>query len=131
MIDTKMCIWGGAGDSENLNDGKCWDSSSDTWSAISDVGAPNKTAAHAAIWTVKNMCVWGGYGSINNNSYQGGCWNPTTDTWTKIYSGFESGEVSGRQDMSYFWTGEKFCIFGRQRSGGITISDGMCYFAID
>ena len=72
-----MIVWGGwSGDGAALKSGGRYDPASDTWSMTSLVDAPAVGNEHAAVWTGREMIVWGGAFSS-----AGGIYTPANDTW--------------------------------------------------
>ena len=58
-----MIVWGGY-DNHNfieLNTGGRYDPGTDTWTATSMTNAPTARDYHTAVWTGREMIVWGGY----------------------------------------------------------------------
>jgi N-acetylneuraminic acid mutarotase len=47
------------------NDGGRYNPASDSWTAMTTVGAPPNREAHTAVWTGNQMIIWGGIG-LNN-----------------------------------------------------------------
>ena len=61
--DSEMIVWGGDSCSLGcyLNTGGRYDPGTDTWLATSTVNAPIARRAARAVWTGREMIVWGGY----------------------------------------------------------------------
>jgi hypothetical protein len=79
-------IWGGSlsGELDLTNTGVRYDPELDTWTPISDAGAPEGRIGHAMVWTGDRMVVWGGrVGTVLGSSLTntGGSYDPVTDTW--------------------------------------------------
>ena len=58
-----MIVWGGYSNSSPyyLNSGGRYDPTTDTWVATSmGANAPSRRMRHTAVWTGKEMIVWGG-----------------------------------------------------------------------
>ena len=60
-----MIVWGGSGDSGDLNTGGRYDPEKDSWAATSTTNAPAGRDSHTAIWSGIEMIVWGGATSSN------------------------------------------------------------------
>jgi len=43
-----------------LNDGARYDAATDTWTPITTTNAPKPRFLHTAVWTGREMLVWGG-----------------------------------------------------------------------
>ena len=62
----EMIVWGGFGPTffgGLSNDGGRYNPLSDTWTPVTTVGAPAVRTRHTAVWTGKEMIVWGGLGA--------------------------------------------------------------------
>jgi N-acetylneuraminic acid mutarotase len=81
---SEMIVWGGYsfdGTEHWLNTGARYDAATDSWTPTSITNAPTGRRRHTAVWTGKEMVVWGGYdGSSDVNS--GGRYDPSTNSWT-------------------------------------------------
>jgi hypothetical protein len=94
-----MIVWGGSGNSGDLNTGgRC------CWTATSTNNAPAARAEHTAVWTGSEMIVWGG-SSFNT----GGRYNPNNDTWTATNT---TGAPSARSRHTAVWTGSEMIVWG-------------------
>ena len=108
----EMIVWGGApatgGGNACLNTGARYDPVSDTWHTVTTVGAPQSRLAHTAVWTGKEMIIWGGnnYSQDFNN---GGRYDPATDTWKPITI---VHAPAARSSMTAVWTGQEMVIWG-------------------
>nr|MBP6695097.1 PKD domain-containing protein [Saprospiraceae bacterium] len=88
----EMIIWGGLSTSGNipLNDGAIYNPETDTWRSMDGTNAPLPTNAHSAIWTGKEMIIYGGILWATNTfvgTDTGSKYNITTDTWESITTG--------------------------------------------
>ena len=95
---SEMIIWGGSDTAISniiFGDGARYDPQTDTWTAMSSIGAPSARVFHPAVWTGTEMMVWGGASTLNLNVNfaTGARYNPATDTWTPIAA---VGSPSGR-----------------------------------
>jgi N-acetylneuraminic acid mutarotase len=63
---------------------------------------------HTAVWTGKEMIVWGGYAGSNYLN-TGGRYNPLTNSWTPISTKKAPSERSGHTAI---WTGTEMIIWG-------------------
>lgn len=124
---TEMIVWGGTTTSQyadTLSDGGRYNPITDTWTIMSDVGAPSGRCVHAMIWTGTELIVWGGYEGSSALS-DGAKYNPSTDTWTPITS---VGAPTARAEFSSVWTGDKMIVWSGWFSGSTGIwSDGYSY----
>jgi N-acetylneuraminic acid mutarotase len=66
----------------------------------------------AAVWTGKEMIVWGGYDNVTNNSLHvtgdGAAYSPTTNTWRTL----PSSPLTARAYPVAVWTGTAIMIVG-------------------
>jgi N-acetylneuraminic acid mutarotase len=105
---TEMIVWGGCLDGScdaTLNSGARYNPASNTWTPISNVGAPSGRYTHSAVWTGSEMIVWGGQPATNT----GARYNPTTNTWTSITL---NGAPSARWANAAVWSGSEFIVWG-------------------
>ncbi len=105
---TEMIVWGGCLDGScaaTLNTGARYNPASDTWTPISNVGAPSGRYTHSAVWTGSEMIIWGGQPATNT----GARYNPKTDTWTAITL---NGAPSARWANAAVWSGSEFIVWG-------------------
>jgi hypothetical protein len=76
---------------------------------------------YAAVWTGKEMIVWGGY-SGNTQYGDGAAYDPATRTWTKI----AASPLVGQDLPVTVWTGKDMLIFGGSGASGAS-PDGAAY----
>ncbi len=116
---TEMIVWGGyndGGTSDYFNSGARYNPSTDTWTPLNTINAPDGRIQHAAVWTGTEMVVWGGNKKSTNPYDYGGTplnigarYNPNTDTWTPIST---TNAPTARAGHSAVWTGNKIFITG-------------------
>ena len=71
-----MIVWGGTpGGYAELDTGGVYDPASDTWSAVSTVGAPGARRVHTAVWTGSKMIIWGGVTPVYTPLNSGGVYD--------------------------------------------------------
>jgi hypothetical protein len=105
-----MIVWGGDLDFSPLNTGARYDPASDTWTATgADANLPAARFQHAAVWTGREMVVWGGRGQAYINT--GGRYDPASDSWfpTSVGTGVPSPRAMNR---SAVWTGREMIVWG-------------------
>ena len=110
-----MIVWGGMEAVGTVyNDGSRYNPATDTWTPVASTGAPSRAPSHVAVWTGKEMVVWGGRFDTS-----GGRYDPVTDTWkpTSIASARPTLECQRRVD------GQRDDRLGR-RPGGFTLNSG-------
>ena len=83
---SEMIVWGGVGWSGSFAPGASYDPATDSWRAVSTVGAP--IGSETAVWTGTEAIFWGGDPS-------GGRYNPTTDSWSLVSTTNAPAAASG------------------------------------
>jgi N-acetylneuraminic acid mutarotase len=108
---SRMVVWGGAqgGLIPNTNTGGRYDPSTDSWASTSTgLGAPIGRYGHSAVWTGREMVVWGGdSGSGRLNT--GGVYDPALNLWTALPT---TGAPAARAFHTAVWTGEAMVVWG-------------------
>ncbi len=124
---TEMIVWGGrqvGAPWTFLNDGARYNPSTDTWTAMTGVGAPTARDEFSAIWTGSQMIVWGGWqGAATLNT--GARYNPTGDTW--VASTATVGAPAARASHQAVWTGSEMIVWGGTTDNATTIATGSRY----
>jgi len=111
-----MVVWGGRGMYSGVlfNTGARYDPATDTWTVMSTAGAPSARVLPTAVWTGREVVVWGGYGwceSPHLNCDTGGRYDPATDTWAPTST---TGAPSARYGHTAVWTGTEMVVWGGQ-----------------
>jgi len=97
------------------------------WRPLSADGAPLSVRGAAAVWTGKEMLVWGGAhldGStpVNVGLRSGSRYNPDSDTWRPMSL---EGAPEGRLDCGATWTGTELIVWsGGDQVKGCVVSGG-------
>jgi hypothetical protein len=134
---TEMITWGGFYISSDVkytyyDDGARYNPSTDTWTMMSAVNAPVKSAYHSTAWTGTEMIVWGGLDSTNvdffgNQTFffhnSGKRYNPASNTWINITT---TGAPSARARAPAVWTGTNMVVWGGN-DGAVGVNDGGRY----
>jgi len=94
----------------------------DNWTAVTTNGAPRAREDHTAVWTGREMIVWGGYG-LWGRLNDGGRYDPSTDTWTPVTT---SGAPTARDYHTAVWTGSEMIVWGGRGDAG-HLNDGGRY----
>jgi N-acetylneuraminic acid mutarotase len=125
---TEMIVWGGLFfDGSNyhyLNTGGRYNPTTDSWTATSNVSAPNARDGHTAVWTGSEMIVWGGYEGNNSILNTGGRYNPSTDSWTATST---TGVPDPRDVHTAVWTGSEMIVWGGFGFNGSYLNTGGKY----
>lgn len=119
---SRLITWGGADNGEYLSDpqqtgfyadGAKYNPTADSWTPLSNVGAPYWRAGATAVWTGTEMLIWGGITAGNFSGTaalnDGGRYNSSADTWSPIRV---SGAPVGRGDHTAVWGGNRMIIWG-------------------
>jgi len=132
----EVIVWGGfggvAGRDTNRNDGARYTPSTDTWKPVTTKNAPEARFDFPAVWTGKEMLVWGGYtdsqsryqgGHADAHLYTGGRYNPSSDSWKSITT---KGAPSKRCGHTAVWTGKEMIVWGGANASKV-LGDGARY----
>lgn len=129
---TEMLIWGGdrsATTDDGLGDGAAYRPATDRWRGLSSTGAPTARWAHTAVWTGKQMIVWGGLGCGRDGANgpalcgTGGAYDPVADAWTALPT---DGAPSPRVGHAAVWTGQQMIIWGGSAKRCADGNSGAC-----
>jgi N-acetylneuraminic acid mutarotase len=115
---SKMIVWGGSGSSQasdHLATGGLYDPATDQWAATSTANAPDARFGHVAVWTGREMIVWGG-GPYGWGLVSGGRYDPAADTWVATNT---NAAPSARSSPAAVWTGSEMIVWG----GRVTTED--------
>jgi len=110
----EMLIWGGRylPDTTVLQTGASYDPVGDSWTAIPTDGAPPPRAGHAAVWSGKEMIVWGGWDAVNEEMNSGGRYDPLSKTWLPTTLENVPAARYFNAPHSAVWTGLGMFIYG-------------------
>jgi FG-GAP-like repeat/Galactose oxidase, central domain len=127
---SKMIVWGGSdvsGSGDLLDTGGIYDPDADTWTPISDTGAPLGCFHHTAVWTGSKMIVWGGYDDSGSTlPLAGAIYDPEIDTWAPMSTA--GGPAAGRAWHTAVWTGSKMIVWGGwDGAAGSDVNTGWAY----
>ena len=103
----EMIVWGGRlpGFQGDTATGGRYDAESDTWRVTTGEHAPFRRAFHAAVWTGREMIIWGG-----GQPYQpGGRYDPVSDSWREVGT---LGAPRVRHVRTLAWTGNEVVVWG-------------------
>ena len=107
---TQMLVWGGFGRTEACrpcqhDDGAAYDLNSDSWTLMSPSPLAGR-GAHRAVWTGREMVVWGGFSTTELND--GAAYDPAADTWSQL----PISPVLPRQGQAMVWVGDRMVVWG-------------------
>jgi N-acetylneuraminic acid mutarotase len=108
---TDMLVFGGGETLEPyFNDGRRYNASSDTWSAIPELPYVSYgRVLHTAVWTGSEMVIWGGKASAFDWTYTGGVYDPSTDSWRPVAA---ANVPAARAWHTAVWTGNRMIVWG-------------------
>jgi N-acetylneuraminic acid mutarotase len=90
---------------------------SDAWTAT---GTDAYRAIHAAVWTGKEMIVWGGDSDLAYSN-TGGRYDPVTGTWAATST---TNAPAGRENPTAVWTGTEMIVWGGFSPAGFLSTGG-------
>lgn len=128
----EVVLWGGyqtTGGSPltyiSQNRGFAYDPATDTWRDLSSVEAPSPRQNHSAVWTGKELLVWGGSLQVKRLSdiADGGRYRLDEDRWLPL-----SSPPLTRRGPSLVWTGTELLVWGgTNQFGSALIPSGAAW----
>lgn len=117
----EMVVWGGVGAAAGAisyrNDGGRYDPQADHWLPMQLTGAPSPRGGSTAIWTGRELIVWGGEFSPQSGNYNtlntGGRYDPQLDSWTATSL---TNAPTDRARHAAIWTGNEMIVWGGSRT---------------
>ena len=123
---THMLVWGGYGATEacrprscERDDGAAYDLNTNSWALMAPSGLSAR-GVHRAVWTGKEMVVWGGVdarvggGAGPPHVNDGAAYHPADGTWSQL----PDSPLLGRQGHAMVWVGEKMVVWGGEGPNG-------------
>ena len=106
----QMIVWGGqdANQTPFANTGGVWKRSSDRWTPTRVTNAPSGREGHPAVWTGREMIVWGGDDGLNFLD-TGSRYDPVANVWRPMT---QTGAPSPRFAHSMTWAGDRLIVWG-------------------
>jgi hypothetical protein len=81
-------------------------------------------AGHTAIWTGREMVIWGGSTDFDSDPFNdGAAFDPATRTWRMV----PAAPFAPRYDARAFWTGREMIIYGGTDLEGVILDDGAAW----
>ncbi|HLE48710.1 MAG TPA: PKD domain-containing protein [Patescibacteria group bacterium] len=124
---TEMIVWGGRGSTLSeplLNRGARYNPITDTWTTMSNVGAPSpRSTEYQMFWTGSELIVWGG-GPSSSPEPDGAIYNPATDSWRPMNSGDPN---AGFTNYSGAWTGSELVTWSGWNKYNVLVQTGQIY----
>ncbi len=118
----QVCIWGGAGQLGDFQDGAFYDPARDAWTALPSSGAPPKRNTMVSAWLAGQLVVWGGFDSLGGAIAGGARFNPLsgpTGGWLPL----PGGGPSTRLGASGVASETELLVFGGL-AGNTVLGDG-------
>lgn len=84
---TLFCVWGGTVREECLDDGACWDPSSDRWRSVAPGGPLSPRSAMASAFAGGEWILWGGRDADHEDLADGARYDPVTGRWSALPEG--------------------------------------------
>jgi hypothetical protein len=79
---------------------------------------------HAAVWTGREMVIWGGTSDFETDPFtDGAAYDPTSRTWRKL----PPAPLTPRFDPWAYWTGQEMLLFGGSSVDGDFLTDGALW----
>lgn len=110
----EMIVWGGATGVHGerlLGDGAAYDPQAASWRRLPPSPLSARTA-HVAVWTGREMVVWGGYVSLGIGNFRaaadGAAYDPATNAWRLL----PAAPLVARVAPIAVWTGREFLVVG-------------------
>jgi hypothetical protein len=106
-----------------VNTGGRYNPGPDSWTATSTTDAPTGRYYHTAVWTGREMIVWGG--SDGNNAFNtGGRYDSSTNSWTATTT---TNAPSTRFGHTAVWTGSEMIVWDGRRGNFNFLNTGGRY----
>ncbi len=110
----EMLVFGGLADSADprsaLSTGSRYDPKTDTWKPIATHGAPSARHRHWAVWTGRQMIVWGGLDGAYHPIGDGALYDPALDLWKPVSN--RDAPSPRFADEPATWTGLEMILWG-------------------
>lgn len=121
---SELIVWGGFDGTSYFNTGGRYNPASDTWTpgGTSITNVPKARNSHTAVWTGRELIVWGG-GDSSGIFKTGGRYDPDTNTWLSAGTSTINAPTA-RSLHTALWTGAQMIVWGgvdvanRLNSGG-------------
>ena len=81
----------------------------ESWSPTSTgANVPAARYVHTAVWTGREMIIWGGIGSSGTGINTGGRYDPISDSWVATSTG--ANVAPARYNHTGVWTGREMIV---------------------
>ena len=121
-----MIVFGGFSNDNSLGDGGIYHPKQDVWLPFETdtTDSPSPRIGHSAVWTGKEMLVWGGSNGFGEYLGDGHAYNPKTNSWRTL-SALKS--PTPRELHSAIWTESSMVVLGGIGENGKAKSTGAIY----
>lgn len=120
----EMLVWGGEQQRTEgaslLRSGEAFDPRTGTWRELAQ-GPLSGRSLHTAVWTGREMVVWGG--TLDGDTTDGAAYDPATDTWREL----APAPLPARAAHTAVWTGREMVVWGGIGIDGVPSADGAAY----
>ncbi len=122
----RLLVWGGEGTNGVLGSGSqllCAANGTPLqWTPMSQSGAPAARRLHSAVWTGRQLLVWGGQsgGTVLGD---GAAYDPAADSWQMLSA---TNAPAARYNHAAIWTGQEMLILGGS-AGSSELASGAAY----
>lgn len=124
---SRMVVWGGrngADASSSLNTGGFYDPGNDQWTGSTSLaGVPSGRTNPSAVFTGREMILWGGHDGANYLD-SGARFHPETNTWLAALP--TTGAPTPRYRHRAVWTGSRMIVWGGE-DGSNPLNTGGIY----
>lgn len=123
---TEMLVWGGSGGlprRPHFADGAAYDPGEDRWRRLPQAPLLRRSG-HTAVWTGKEMAVWGGGDTDSRVGYyaDGAAFDPDAGTWRAI----APSPLVARSGHTGVWSGTEVVLWGGTGDAG-PVADGASW----
>jgi N-acetylneuraminic acid mutarotase len=109
---SEMIVWGGSTGATawaGTGSGARYEPIGNSWTSMSNTGAPSARFYPAYEWTGTALFVWGGLADRGRTVGDGALYDPATDAWSPISV---AGSPSARYGAAAVWTGSAVLLWG-------------------
>jgi len=108
---SEMIVWGGRIplSPHSSNAGGRYNPADNSWTTVSTTSAPDGRFSHTAVWTGREMIVWGGTSDYVSGLNTGGRYHPAGNSWSAVST---TGAPAARIYHTAVWTGGEMIVWG-------------------
>jgi hypothetical protein len=125
----ELVVWGGRGlggrVSAAFGDGAAFDPAANRWRPLATAAAPPPRAWHTAVWSGREVLIWGGVDPAGGGAGGGAAYDPAADRWRALPA---AGAPRARRYHTAVWSGTEMLVWGGNTPGGDgALADGAAY----